>query len=347
MSRPFLVKDIAQQAGVSVATVDRVLNRRPNVRVHMAQRVEQAIEQLQRQSRQVGAVGRKLMLDLVMETPQRFSSLVRRALDGAIVEMAALQPTTVLRARHELQEVWPPHELVALLDRIAARGSHGVLLKAPDLPEVVAAVDRLVAAGIPVVTLVTDLPLSRRLAYVGVDNRAAGETAAYLVGQWLGGARRAGVLVSLSSVRFRGEEEREIGFRQAMRRDHPRIAIHDVSEGRGVHERTVRLVRARLQQQPELAAVYSVGGANAAILDAFEQLGRRCRCFIGHDLDADNLALLRAGRIHALLHHDLRQDLRRACLQLMAAHGVSGLAEVPGLSNVDVITPFNLPQPWG
>jgi LacI family transcriptional regulator len=38
MSRPFLVKDIAQQAGVSTATVDQVLNHRPNVRPHMARR---------------------------------------------------------------------------------------------------------------------------------------------------------------------------------------------------------------------------------------------------------------------------------------------------------------------
>ncbi|BCL32195.1 hypothetical protein GCM10017557_70540 [Streptomyces aurantiacus] len=50
--------------------------------------------------------------------------------------------------------------LIATLDRIARRGSQGVTLKAPDVPEVTAAVGRLVGAGIPVVTLVTDLPAS-------------------------------------------------------------------------------------------------------------------------------------------------------------------------------------------
>ena len=44
--------------------------------------------------------------------------------------------------------------------------------------------DTLAATGIPVVTFVTDLPFSRRVAYVGLDNRAAGATAAYLVTQW-------------------------------------------------------------------------------------------------------------------------------------------------------------------
>ncbi len=341
MSRSFLVKDIAQQAGVSVATVDRVLNGRPNVRAHMARRVEQAVQELTQQSRQVGLVGRKFMIDLVMETPERFSRVVRQALER---EMATLQPV-VFRARYALQPLWSPAELVAQLDRIASRGSHGVLLKAPDLPEIVAAVNRLVERGIPVITLVTDLPLSRRQGYVGLDNRAAGETAAYLIGQWLG-TRRAGVLVSLSSVRFRGEEEREISFRQALRRRHPRLTLHDVSEGHGEHARTARLVQAKLLAHPDLVAVYSIGGANAAILEAFAQVGRRCRCFIGHDLDADNLPLLRAGQLSAVLHHNLSHDMRNACLQVMAAHGAAG-GVASGLSNIEVITPFNLPANAG
>ena len=61
----------------------------------------------------------------------------------------------------------------------------GVILKAPDEPEIVDAIGRLHDAGIPVVTLVTDIPLSQRVAYVGIDNRAAGATAAYLIDQWL------------------------------------------------------------------------------------------------------------------------------------------------------------------
>ena len=66
----------------------------------------------------------------------------------------------------------------------------GVILKAPDEPEIVDAIGRLHDAGIPVVTLVTDIPLSQRVAYVGIDNRAAGATAAYLIDQWLAADRR-------------------------------------------------------------------------------------------------------------------------------------------------------------
>ncbi|MDP4299333.1 LacI family DNA-binding transcriptional regulator [Leptothrix discophora] len=339
MARPFLVKDIALQAGVSTATVDRVLHGRENVREHMVRRVEQAMAALERQRGQVGLVGRKFMIDLVMETPARFATEVRDALDA---EMAALRPV-LFRARHETREVWSPDGIVETLARIAQRGSHGVLLKAPDVPAVNAAVAQLTGLGIPVVTVATDLPASRRLAYVGLDHAVAGQTAAWLIGQWLGPVRRAAVLVSLSSVRFRGEETRESAFRLALQREHPRLRTVDVSEGHGLHERTARLVRQRLRAHEDLVAVYSAGGANAAILEAFELEGRRCRCFIGHDLDADNVRLLRERRLHAVLHHDLRHDMRRACLALLAAHGVSGLEPPPGLSPVHVATPFNLP----
>ena len=112
-----------------------------------------------------------------MLAPRRFSDAVRAALEA---ELPQLRPA-VLRARFHLKEEGDPADVVATLERIRRRGSHGILLKAPDHPLVAAAVDELAAAGVPTVTLVTDVPASRRVAYVGIDNRAAGATAAYLI----------------------------------------------------------------------------------------------------------------------------------------------------------------------
>lgn len=343
MAYPHLLKDVASQAGTSLATVDRVLHQRGGVRQHTVRRVEQALQELERQKNQVGLVGRKFVLDVVMHTPSRFSHLVRAELERV---MPTLHPA-IFRARYHLGEDLPVAQLVAMLDKIAKQGSHGVLLKAPDVPEVVRAVARLQQTGIPVVTLVTDLPLSARRAYVGMDNPAAGHTAAYLVAQWLGTPRieAMGVLISTSSNRFQGEEARETGFRQAIRERYPYLSVHEVSEGLGLHDATVALVRQRLRQCPEIEAVYSIGGANAAILEAFAQLQRPCRVFIAHDLDADNLQLLRAGRLQAVLHHDLQHDMRQACMQVMAAHGAAPMLAAPLCSSVQVVTPYNAPEP--
>lgn len=342
MAHPFPLKIVALQAGVSLATVDRVLKQRGGVRGHTVRRVTQALDELARQSEQVGLAGRKFMLDVVMVAPRRFSGAVRGALEA---ELPSLQPA-VLRSRFHLHETLAADAVAGLLDRIRKNASHGVILKAPDLPVVAEAVDRLAAAGIPVVTLVTDLPGSARSNYVGMDNRAAGETAAYLIGQWMPAATRGQVLVTLSSNRFHGEEEREIGFRRALRERARHLSVVEVSEGNGIDATTGTQVRLALEQHAGIAAVYSIGGGNAAIVDAFRQARRHCRVFIGHDLDQDNVALLRAGAIHAVLHHDLRQDMRHACQSILRAQGaLPPLPAAPSLSVTHVVTPFNLPMP--
>jgi LacI family transcriptional regulator len=227
--------------------------------------------------------------------------------------------------------------MVEALMRI--RGSHGVVLKAQDDPEVAEAVDALVASGVPVVTYATDVPASARCGYVGIDNHGAGVTAAYLVQQWLGEAP-SDVLITLSRNVFRGEGEREVGFRSALRNSGRTIV--EVSGSDGIDATNERLVLEALEANPAVEAVYSVGGGNVATVAAFEELGRVCRVFVAHDLDADNRRLLRDGRISAVLHNDLRADARlalRLILQERGALPVEPARPVP----IQVITPYNVP----
>src|SRR6478736_3682816 len=298
MPHPYPIREIARQSGLSEATVDRVLNRRPGVRPSTAAHVAQAIADLDRQRSQLRLTGRTFIVDLVMQTPDRFSAAVQAALE---LELPMLRPA-VVRSRFDFRERARPDELAKSLDGIRHRGSMGVILKAPDDPEIIDAVARLHDSGIPVVTLVTDIPLSQRVAYVGIDNRAAGATAAYLIDQWFG------------------------------------------DEDGAVREQTI----SPLREHPDVTAVYSIGGGNRAILDAFDVLGRECRAFVAHDLDRDNLALIQERRISAILHHDLRQDMRRACQVVMQANGaIDGPIESVA-SQINVVTPHNIPaQPVG
>jgi LacI family transcriptional regulator len=194
------------------------------------------------------------------------------------------------------------------------------------------------------VTLVTDLPGSQRLAYIGMDNRAAGATAAYLMGQWLGD-RPGGVLVTLSRGFFRGEEEREMGFQGAMRSRYPDRAMIEIDNSDGLDETMRGLVLAVLDTNPNVGAVYSIGGGNRAIVEAFASRQRTYSVFIAHDLDQDNTRLLRDGRISAVLHHDLRQDMRQACHAIMQAHKALPGAVYSWPSNIHIITPYNMPAP--
>ncbi|MRK03253.1 substrate-binding domain-containing protein [Aeromicrobium sp. S22] len=336
MAHPYRLREIAQQSGLSLATVDRVVNHRPGVRPSTVKEVQQAIAELDRQAGQVRIAGRTFIVDLVMQTPERFSSAVRAALEA---ELPHLRPA-VVRSRFHLQEASSVADVVRTLARIARRGSHGVILKAPDAPEVVAAVDDLVERGIPVVTLVTDLPGSRRVAYVGIDNHAAGATAAYLVTQW---GARGSVLMTLSSADFRGEGDRGDGFRRTMAALAPGRVVREVAGTDGLDATMLRAVTRALVADPSIDAVYSIGGGNVATLDAFAHAGRECRVLVAHDLDDDNAVLLRQHQLSAVLHHDLRDDMRRACRAVMQAHGAlpGPIRSVP--SPVHVVTPYNAP----
>jgi LacI family transcriptional regulator len=338
-SHPFRIREIAVQAGLSEATIDRVLNGRGGVRASTAREVHAAIADLERQRDQVRLAGRTFLVDVVMQAPARFSGAVRAALEA---ELPLLRPA-VIRARFHFRESGPAAGLVGDLARIASRGTQGIILKAPDTGEINEAVAALAARRIPVVTLVTDLPRSPRTAYIGIDNRAAGATAAYLITQWLG--RRPGaVLVTLSRSFFRGEEEREMGFRAALRVMQPGRRIIDVTDTDGLDATIGGLVARALRDAGPVPAVYSIGGGNTAILAAFAAAGLRPPLLIAHDLDQDNVRLLRGGQAAAVLHHDLRSDLRRASQVIMSARDALPDFTVPP-SGIQVITPCNIPGP--
>jgi LacI family transcriptional regulator len=302
--------------------------------------VQQAIADLDRQRTQLRLGGRTFIIDVVMQAPERFTSAVRNALEAVL---PSLRPAAV-RSRFHFREICPTDELVATLDRIrTARFSR----RHPEGARSARNGRRLLAAGWgrhPRRNAGNRRTGSQRLAYIGMDNRAAGATAAYLMGQWLGD-RQGNILVTLSRDFFRGEEEREMGFRSAMRSRYPDRSLVEIDNSDGLDETMRGLVLAALESDPAINAVYSIGGGNMATVEAFASAGRSYSVFIAHDLDQDNTRLLRGGRISAVLHHDLSQDMRQACHAILQAHKALPGAAHPWPSNIHVITPYNMPAP--
>jgi LacI family transcriptional regulator len=309
MAAKFTNKEIAHQAGLSLATVDRVLHGRDHVRAVTRERVLAAAEELERQHASSQLRGTRVTLDIVMQAPERFSSAVRAAFEA---ELPLIRPAT-FRARFHLAEVMDEREVVALLRAIARRGTQGIVLKAPATPGITACLADLAARKIPVVTYVTDVAAPLRLAYVGMRNERAGATAAYLLGR-MAPRHPSRVLVTLSSREFEGEDARRIGFAQYMALHAPHLAMTTVSEGFGVNRATGALIGQALEAYLDIACVYSIGGGNRAILEAFAAVGRKIDVFAAHDLDRTNTELLKSGQVSFVIHHSFRQDARQVSL---------------------------------
>lgn len=339
MTHRFPIKEIARQAGLGPATVDRAINNRAHVSPQTKARVIAAIAELEGQEAQLAARGRRMFFDFVIEAPTRFGREVKNATE----QVLPLIDAAVCRPRFLIQEIMSETEVVGALERIAKRGSHGVCLKAQDLPAIRSAVSKLSAVGIPVVTLVTDIEASDRSAYVGLDNKSAGRTAAYLVAKCVGD-RKGAVLATRSNDRFLGEVERETEFLESLAKSCPKLRIVDLSGGSGVHFETSRLLNRIVDQLDDLRAVYSMGGGNRTILDILRQNGLAPDIYIAHDLDRDNRALIEAGAISFVLHHDLRVDMHNVFKAFLHHHRLAESEFTNLVSNIQVVTPENIPD---
>jgi LacI family transcriptional regulator len=337
MSGHFHIKDIAIQAGVGVATVDRVLNDRGGVHDRTRRRVKQAIEELAAQEQLVGLNGRTFFVDVIIEAPKFFCDALMSAIAD---EVPALLPV-VFRLRQTISAGIRDSALSHLCAKIAKRGSHGVILMGQNSRGARSSISSLSAAGIPVVTFATDVPNSSRIAYAGMDNRRAGETAAFLTGKWLP-QQPAEVLVSIRNKSFSGEGERAAGFQAMLSERFPHLKPIELLEGPGAPADFATKAFTVLKNNPKINAVYSIGGNNKVILDTFEQLGRKTNVFIAHDLDAVNRRLLRQDKIDIVLEHDLRRDVREACRAIMRHHKVLPSAGELLPNQIRIITPTSL-----
>lgn len=309
MPQKFTIKEIAFQAGLSPATVDRALHGRESVRQVTKDRVEAAIAELDRQYAATRLEGRKFTIDVLIQSPERFSQAVRHAFEA---ELPLVRPAS-FRMRFHLQEKMEEQEIISKLYAIARRGSHGVVLKVPSTPAIEACLTEIKARGLPVVTYVTDVAAPLRLAYVGMENRKAGATAAHLLDK-MKSPKTSKLLLTLSSQMFQGEEQRRIGFLEYFAQRKPEQEIVSISEGLGVNRTTNKLVLDALEAHPTIDCVYSIGGGNRAILEAFSEARRSIDVFAAHDLDRTNKRLLDEGKLSFVLHHNFRQDARRVSL---------------------------------
>ncbi|MFQ0812814.1 LacI family transcriptional regulator [Brucella anthropi] len=341
------VHDIARTAGVSLATVDRVLNERPGVRAKTRDRVMAAMNTLG-YVRDVGAAnlarGRLYQFDFILPDNENTFMLSLRAELQAATERALAERILVNLV---LVPAFDEVALVKALDECAARPvgrrPDGVAFVAVDTDPVRAACARLGEQGIHAVTLVSDLGQSTRTHYVGVDNGAAGRTAARLLGLFANGTEGALAVVA-GSLKVRDHQERFDGFTAAMKADFPSREILPVLEGFDEDPRVEKLVGRLLDERGDIAGIYSLGAGNSGLVKALAKHASNRPLVIAHERDSVTSKALKDGIIHAVLAQDAGHEIRSAIRVLKAS--ADRLAIVPGQEyiRIEIFLKDNLPH---
>jgi LacI family transcriptional regulator len=336
------IEDVAVEAGVSVATVDRVLNGRAAVRAPTAERVEKAIRRLNYQPDRLAARlarGREYRFCFILpEGSNAFMATLAEAVQAEALRME--REKVVIDLLHT--DVFDAQQLAMTLDTIGSIYD-GVAVVALDHPRVREALNALAERGVTVVTLVSDVPSSKRVHYVGIDNSAAGRTAATLMGRYLSD-RRGKVGLIAGSLSLRDHIERQFGFEQVMAHDFPNLTLLPVREGRDDRVKVQGVAEQLLADHKDLIGLYNVGAGSGGIAAALEQAGRaRDMVFITHELTEDTRRALIDGTIDIIINQDAGHEVRSAIRVLMSKADRAPIVEQMERIRIDIYLRDNIP----
>ena len=341
LSGHLTLKQLAREAGVSVATLDRVLHGRAGVREETARRVRAAIERHDGLTGSAEAPGKTRALKFVFVMPQGENVFMRMIVEQ-LLEMSGWLAAQRVSVESVTADILDPRALAQTLESLAGRYD-GLAVVALDHQSVRAAIDDLVAGGAQVVTLVSDVPGSARGHYVGIDNVAAGRTAATLLGR-LTGARAGKVAVIAGSHSLRDHAERMFGFSQVMSLEYRHLSVLAPVEGFDHNEVNRDLIMRLLGENEDIVGVYNVGAGFEGVAKGIAESGRGGGLvFIAHDLTPFTRRALLRGELDAVISQDAGHEARSALRVLLAlTRGERWLPEQEKI-RIDIVMRDNLP----
>ncbi|MEQ8897285.1 MAG: LacI family DNA-binding transcriptional regulator [Roseovarius sp.] len=311
-------KDLAKAAGVSLATVDRVLNGRPGVRKQTVKAVNEAIERIgfiRNQSAANLARGRHYRFQFLLpETGNDFLATVIERIEeaGAAFRSESLD----ISMRRALSN--DPHVTAKILSRLSPKRVDGVAIMAPESPQVRDATTRLIERGVEVVQFISGQPGLRPLDFIGVDNHAAGATAGRLLGRFLGD-REGKVLIVSETMNSLDSVERRLGFDTVMTAGFPNLSALPSLETYGDPERTRKVVANSYANHPDIVGAYLLSSearpALQALCKASDPSGQ---VILAHERTAYTEEKLRDGTLDAVIAQN-PGHLVRSAIRLLRA----------------------------
>lgn len=311
--RPQLT-DVAERAGVSLATVDRVINRRKGVKDRTRRRVLEVARDigfLRPEDAELYSAERPLNVVVLLPAGTNpYLRLLGERVKAHIGRTGVNDPFL----RCFFIESFSAAALAEALHKHAG-WADGIVFFAIEHPEVRAAAAEISAAGTRLVTIVSDLGNMPQVRHLGLDNRAVGRTAGLLIGR-LARSGSGSVALVAGSRHYRAHSEREAGFLSLLDEMFPDLRIIGMKEGHDDAAENYRHALDLFAQVPDLRGIYNVGGSSGGITRAIREHRKGGIVFIGHGLTPDTRRALLDGTIDAVFDMDPDTLIERALASL-------------------------------
>lgn len=310
-------KDLARVAGVSRATVDRVLNGREGVKQKTVNKVNAAIKT-------IGFVRNISAANLAKGKSYRFLFVLPNSGDMFLAEILRhiKEAETVFSADmiwtgiHHVDEN-DPHEVAAFLSTLSADDLDGVAIMAPQTPQVRDAIFRLQERGVRALPFISNQAIPDA-DWVGIDNVAAGKTAATLLGRYIH-APSGKLLVIAETLQSRDSLERRRGMDSVLNADFPHLEALPTLETYGSEERARAIITAALSNNVDIAGVYVLASEARVPIAALKTVALPRRpVTVAHERTPFTEDALREGTLDAVITQDPGHLVRSAIRKLRA-----------------------------
>jgi LacI family transcriptional regulator len=308
--------DLADAAGVSIATIDRALNGRETVSQTTRERILAVAQRIGHPAAlrlatqfETKVEPREVRLGVVLHKEgQDFYKDFARELQRAVGDLHNLRAKLVL----EFSPSQSPADMAASLRSMAGR-CDVVAGTGVNHPEVTAAVEDLRAKGIRVFSLLSDFAQGSRIGYLGLNNLKIGRTAGWITS--MGAKGHGKLLVFVGGHRFHGHELREAGYRGYLREMAPHLEVLNTIVNLETRQLTYESTKDMLSKHSDLRGIFvSGGGVEGAVAALRESREPGDLVFVAPALTPD----IRKGLAEGLVTFVMNTPLEKLCRELFS-----------------------------
>lgn len=267
------IKEIAEQAGVSRGTVDRVLHNRGGVKPEIEAKIKQIAEQNAFRMNKAGRMlaVRKQPLTIGCFIPGEGNLFFDDVIRGYMAAQEELADYGITLKIKNIRG-FDPQRHKAAIQGLLDEGCKALCLTTLDAPDVCAFVDEIISGGIPVIAVNTDIPNTKRICYIGSDYYKGGKTAAHLLAKVLPDTNTPlKIAVFTGSRKIKGHNERISGFIDGLNAYKVRHSIADTIEGFDDNEYVFLPALAFFEKHPDINCVYIAASCVAGVYTALKQ----------------------------------------------------------------------------